>query len=176
MDHLEVQPGCLSHFFSRKTRPRNPTSRSQTKSPLEDKSSRTVEKGSITTDELLPTDSKPLEKTVSKFYKTISLTCLKLFTKDNIRYFNPSCNFSYGSEDEWWIEAEQLPTYLPKTSPSTHASGASSIIDQALNQANQSLRALSLKIHGKGHDKTQSCHPSDSNNDQEIRRLRSTRS
>lgn len=70
MSDLEVQPGCFSHFFSRKTRPKKQSSRPQIKSPLDDKSLPEVEKGSIAADKR-PTDSKTPEKTVSTLYRTI---------------------------------------------------------------------------------------------------------
>ncbi|KAH9479424.1 Peptidase M20 domain-containing protein 2 [Psilocybe cubensis] len=130
MSDLDAQPGCFAHFFSRKTRFGKLTTRTETKSTLQDKPLSEQEKVYGEADKRL-SDSETLGKT------------------DNHCYFTPNCVFSYGSEDEWWNVAEQLPSYSSISNSLAHIPGsATSVIDKTLNQKNESLRALSMKIHG----------------------------
>ncbi|KAF8966342.1 hypothetical protein BDZ97DRAFT_1917719 [Flammula alnicola] len=125
MDNTEIQAGCFGNFFARKSTRRGANSATH------------VEPPSQTADSSQP--QSPYEK--SSELKSGE-------PKQEISYFNPFCDFSYGAQDDWWtLEREPLPSYSAKADTSTKADDISALVEQVLDKYSPSLRDLSLKIH-----------------------------
>ncbi|KDR80667.1 hypothetical protein GALMADRAFT_241031 [Galerina marginata CBS 339.88] len=132
MDHSEVQAGCFGQFFARKARSRAPLQR-----PRPSPSSQAQDGPSEGTAE-----NSHVYYQVSETLKTGEKT-----QQGDISYFNPCCDFSYGKQDERWIEQQQPPSYTPKIPTLSNTSDVCSVIERTLDKKSSDLRALSLKIH-----------------------------
>lgn len=67
--------------------------------------------------------------------------------KQEIHFFNPSCNYSYSEESEWWLDPQQPPSYTPSDLPFPDLEVAKTV-EATLDSLGPQLRELSLKIHG----------------------------
>lgn len=145
MNSPEVQAGCFGSFFSRNSR--STRLFRQSKLPVG------VEPGTPQSSgehDNVPTSKNDVEKSKMMVESVTELHNLywQQFQQNDISYFSPGVDFVYGPQAEWWKEGESLPSYTPNDVSSTRVSDASSMINETLDKANPTLRALSLKIHG----------------------------
>ncbi|KAF9561210.1 amidohydrolase [Agrocybe pediades] len=67
---------------------------------------------------------------------------------DDVHYFSPCCDFSYGPAREWWSAQDSLPPYTSELSISScDDKDIAYVIEKKLDEANSGLRQLSLEIH-----------------------------
>ncbi|PPR01776.1 hypothetical protein CVT26_013177 [Gymnopilus dilepis] len=124
MDNHEVQAGCFGRLLARKARPRgsNTARRVSRDGQLQDASNAEERQHCH--------DIDVAEKA------------------GEIKYYSPCCDFSFGSNTEWWTEGEQPPSYTAvATSALADDNNIASIVEQVLDKENHRLRELSLKIH-----------------------------
>ena len=144
MDNHEVQAGCFGRLLARKARSRgsNTARRVSRDGQLQDASNAEERQHCH--------DIDVAEKAVSQSIALQLFVCrAQNFDQGEIKYYSPCCDFSFGSNTEWWTEGEQPPSYTAvATSALADDNNIASIVERVVDKENQRLRELSLKIHG----------------------------
>lgn len=132
MNQAEPQVGCFRRLFSRRTSSwRSQQSRDEPQPPRQPQL------------EYHEVQVRP------EGYGTEIREALKISEKEKqeIHFFNPSCNYSYSEESEWWLDPQHPPSYTPSDLPFADLEVAKTV-EATLDSLSPQLRELSLEIHG----------------------------
>ena len=139
MNDSEPQPGCFGKLFTRKSR----TNKSVTQSGPSRNTG-------------IPHSQQELLPGKSHSEKVRAVSCNDRRTKltrsdpqEDIHYYSPCCDFSYGSQETWWMDdGHEEPPCYSDIPPSQDSTDITDLMERTIASMSPSLRRLSLEIHG----------------------------